>query len=41
MRVEMKTEKKLRWIPLTERLPEEHDSIFAKLKGTEEGEEDE
>ena len=24
-----------RWIPVTERLPEEHDSIFAKLKGTE------
>lgn len=25
----------LKWIPVTERLPEEHDSIFAKLKGTE------
>ena len=25
---------RLRWIPVTERLPEEHDSIFAKLKGT-------
>ena len=23
------------WIPVDERLPEEHDSIFAKLKGTE------
>lgn len=22
------------WIPVTERLPEEHDSIFAKYKGT-------
>lgn len=22
------------WIPVTERLPEEHDSIFAKFKGT-------
>lgn len=22
------------WIPVSERLPEEHDSIFAKLKGT-------
>lgn len=22
------------WIPCSERLPEEHDSIFAKLKGT-------
>lgn len=27
---------RLRWIPVTERLPEEHDSIFAKLKGTDE-----
>lgn len=25
-----------KWIPVTERLPEEHDSIFAKLKVTEE-----
>lgn len=24
-----------RWIPVTERLPEEHDSIFTKLYGTE------
>lgn len=24
-----------KWIPVTERLPEEHDSIFAKLYGTE------
>lgn len=24
-----------RWIPCSERMPEEHDSIFAKLKGTE------
>lgn len=24
-----------KWIPVTERLPEEHDSIFAKFKGTE------
>ena len=31
----MKKEEKQRWIPVTERLPEEHDSIFAKLKGTE------
>lgn len=23
------------WIPCSERLPEEHDSVFAKLKGTE------
>lgn len=22
------------WIPVTERLPEEHDSVFAKFKGT-------
>ena len=22
------------WIPVTERLPEEHDSLFAKFKGT-------
>ena len=22
------------WIPVTERLPEEHDSVFVKLKGT-------
>lgn len=22
------------WIPVSERLPEEHDSIFAKFKGT-------
>lgn len=26
--------KSISWIPVTERLPEEHDSIFAKLKGT-------
>lgn len=26
--------KSTNWIPVTERLPEEHDSIFAKLKGT-------
>ena len=26
---------KHRWIPATERLPEEHDSIFARLNGTE------
>lgn len=26
---------KERWIPCSERLPEEHESIFAKLKGTE------
>lgn len=35
--IETKTEEKSRWIPVTERLPEEHDSIFAKLKGTENG----
>lgn len=29
-----KRENKARWIPVTERLPEEHDSIFAKFKGT-------
>lgn len=34
--IETKTEEKSRWIPVTERLPEEHDSIFAKLKVTEE-----
>lgn len=34
--VETKTEEKPRWIPVTERLPEEHDSIFAKFKGPEE-----
>ena len=33
--VETKTEEKPGWIPVTERLPEEHDSIFAKFKGTE------
>lgn len=27
-------EKENRWIPVSERLPEEHDSIFAKFKGT-------
>ena len=27
---------KLRWIPVTERLPEEQDSLFTKLKGTDE-----
>lgn len=27
-------EKENGWIPVSERLPEEHDSIFAKLKGT-------
>lgn len=31
-----KIAERLRWIPVTERLPEEHDSIFAKLKGTDE-----
>lgn len=25
----------MRWIPCTERMPEEHDSIFAKVYGTE------
>lgn len=25
---------KNRWIPVSERMPEEHDSIFARLKGT-------
>ena len=33
--MERLTEVCLRWIPVTERLPEEHDSIFAKFKGTE------
>lgn len=33
--MERLTEACLKWIPVTERLPEEHDSIFAKLKGTE------
>lgn len=33
--MERLTEVCLKWIPVTERLPEEHDSIFAKLKGTE------
>lgn len=28
--------KTISWIPVAERLPEEHDSIFAKLKGTDE-----
>lgn len=28
--------KKTRWIPVTERMPEEHESIFAKFKGTDE-----
>lgn len=27
-------EKENSWIPVSERLPEEHDSIFAKFKGT-------
>ena len=27
-------EKENRWIPVSERLPEEHNSIFAKFKGT-------
>lgn len=27
-------EKENGWIPVTERLPEEHDSVFVKLKGT-------
>ena len=27
-------EKENGWIPVSERLPEEHDSIFAKFKGT-------
>lgn len=27
-------EKETGWIPVSERLPEEHDSIFAKFKGT-------
>lgn len=27
-------EKENRWIPVSERLPEEYDSIFAKFKGT-------
>lgn len=27
-------EKENEWIPVSERLPEEHDSIFAKFKGT-------
>ena len=26
--------KEQRWIPVSERLPDEHDTIFAKLKGT-------
>ena len=26
--------KSTNWIPVSERLPEEHDSIFAKFKGT-------
>ena len=30
----MEYRKSNRWIPCSERLPEEHDSIFAKLKGT-------
>ena len=30
------TLEKSRWIPVTERLPEEHDSFFTKLKGTDE-----
>lgn len=35
MMVKMQEEReKHRWIPVTERLPEEHDSIFAKLNGT-------
>ena len=33
--MERLTDTCLRWIPVAERLPEEHDSIFAKLKGTE------
>lgn len=33
--MERLTEVCLRWIPVTERLPEEYDSIFAKFKGTE------
>lgn len=30
----MDDEKENGWIPVTERLPEEHDSVFVKLKGT-------
>lgn len=30
----MDDEKENGWTPVSERLPEEHDSIFAKLKGT-------
>ena len=30
----MKKEKYGEWIPATEKLPEEYDSIFAKFKGT-------
>lgn len=30
----MNDEKENGWIPVSERLPEEHDSIFAKFKGT-------
>lgn len=30
----MKKEKYGEWIPVTEKLPEEHDSLFAKFKGT-------
>lgn len=30
----MDDEKENGWIPVKERLPEEHDSIFAKFKGT-------
>ena len=27
-------EERAKWIPCSKRMPEEHDSIFAKLKGT-------
>lgn len=30
----MKKEKYGEWIPVTEKSPEEHDSLFAKFKGT-------
>ena len=30
----MKKENYVEWIPVTERLPEEHDSVFAKFKGS-------
>lgn len=32
--VEQPKEQQLKWIPVSEGMPEEHDSIFAKLKGT-------